>query len=199
MRGAKATTETRRATATTVLAAAALAVASLLSGCAGQGALGAIPDPDWRLRTLAGEEFALGDTRGRPVLVNLWATWCPPCVEELASIDRLAQRVADTGVAFLLVTPEEAAPVREFLARRPLGVPVLLEGTLAPEAFGAIVLPTTFVLDAEGVIRLHHRGAADWDTPEVEALLRALSAEASSSGVSAGASSRGASPPGDRS
>jgi hypothetical protein len=70
--------------------------------------------------------------------------------------------------------------VRDFLARRPLEVPVYLEATLAPEAFGTIVLPTTYVLDAKGVIRLHHRGAADWDTPEVEAFLRALSADASS-------------------
>ncbi len=146
----------------------------------GTGPLGAVPDPDWRLRTLAGEEIALGDTRGAPVLVNLWATWCPPCVQELASIDRLAERVADAGVQFLLVTPEDEGPVREFLARRPLGVPVYLEGTLAPEALGAIVLPTTFVLDAQGVIRLHHRGAAEWDTAEVEEFLRALSAEAAS-------------------
>lgn len=146
---------------------------------AGTGPLGAVPDPEWRLRTLAGEEIRLGDTRGGPVLVNLWATWCPPCVQELASIDRLAERVADSGVHFLLVTPEDEGPVREFLARRPLGVPVYLEGTLAPEAFGAIVLPTTFVLDGDGVIRLHHRGAAEWDTPEVEAFLRALAGEAS--------------------
>lgn len=145
----------------------------------GTGPLGAVPDPDWRLRNLAGEEIALGDTRGGPVLLNLWATWCPPCIQELASIDRLAERVADAGVRFLLVTPEDEGPVREFLARRPLGVPVYLEGTLAPEALGAIVLPTTFVLDSEGVIRLHHRGAAEWDTPEVEEFLRALSAEAS--------------------
>lgn len=164
------------------LSASSSVVASLaaLEPPTGTGPLGAVPDPGWRLRTLAGEEIALGDTRGAPVLVNLWATWCPPCVQELASIDRLAERVADAGVQFLLVTPEDEGPVREFLARRPLGVPVYLEGTLAPEALGAIVLPTTFVLDAQGVIRLHHRGAAEWATAEVEEFLRALSAEAAS-------------------
>ena len=146
----------------------------------GSGALGAVPDPGWRLRTLNGREMALGDTRGRPVVLNLWATWCPPCVEELASIDRLAERVADAGVEFLLVTPEDEAPVRDFLARRRVDLPVYLEETLAPEALGVIVLPTTFILDARGAIRLHHRGAAEWDTPEVEAFLRALSAEAAS-------------------
>ena len=143
----------------------------------GTGALGAVPDPEWRLRTLAGEEIRLGDTRGGPVLVNLWATWCPPCVEELGSIDRLAERVADAGVRFLLVTPEDEGPVGDFLARRPLAVPVYLEATLAPEALGVIVLPTTFLHDPEGEILLHHRGASEWDSPEVEAFLRALSAE----------------------
>ncbi|MEQ9569712.1 MAG: TlpA disulfide reductase family protein, partial [Longimicrobiales bacterium] len=157
--------------------AAWVAGAGALPGQEPDGAPGAVddvrPDPGWTVQTLAGETFTLGEFRGRPVFVNLWATWCPPCVAELASIDRLAAAVGD-DVAFLLVSPEDEAPVRAFLRRRPLAVEPVLERTLAPEALGAEALPHTVILDASGRIVLKHRGAAAWDTPEVEALLRSL-------------------------
>lgn len=159
-----------------VLAAAAMGAAPLAAqGDAAPGGPGegVSPDPGWTLRTLDGATFTLGDLRGRPVFVNVWATWCPPCVAELASIDRLATAVGD-GVAFLLVSPEDEAAVRAFLRRRPLGVEPVLEHTLAPAALGVEALPHTAILDADGAVVLRHRGAAVWDTPEVEALLRAL-------------------------
>ncbi|WP_405274915.1 TlpA family protein disulfide reductase [Gaopeijia maritima] len=136
------------------------------------------PDPAWELRTLDGERFTLGDLRGRPVFVNLWATWCPPCVAELASIDRLAAEVGDAAT-FLLVSPEDERAVREFARRRQLGVRPVLESTLVPEEFGLEALPHTVILDAGGGLVLRHRGAADWHTPEVEALLRRLATERS--------------------
>jgi thiol-disulfide isomerase/thioredoxin len=138
-----------------------------------------VADPDWALRTGTATVIRLGDLRGRPVLVNLWATWCPPCVQEMASLERLADRVRDTRVAFLLVTTEEPAHVEGFLETHPVALPVVFEETLAPEAFGPVVLPTTVVLDARGRVVLRHRGATAWDTDEVERLLRALDREAS--------------------
>lgn len=136
------------------------------------------PDPAWTLRSLDGGTFTLADLRGRPVFINLWATWCPPCVAELASIDGLAAAVGDE-VAFLLVSPEDEAPVRAFLRRHELGVEPVLEVTLAPDALGAVALPHTVVLDADGRVVLRHRGAADWNTSEVTALLEHLAATAS--------------------
>lgn len=133
------------------------------------------PDPGWELRTLRGEPFRLGDLRGRPVFVNLWATWCPPCVAELASIDRLAAELGD-AVTFLLVSPEEEEVVRDFARRQDLGVEPVLEGTMAPEDLGLEALPHTVILDASGALVLQHRGAADWSTPEVRDLLRGLAA-----------------------
>lgn len=135
------------------------------------------PDPDWTLRRLDGSTFTLGDLRGRPVFVNLWATWCPPCVEELPAIDRLARAVAETGVHFLLVSPEEGDRVRRFSERLALELSPVLEETLAPRAFGEMALPTTAILDARGRMVLLHRGAAAWDDPEIVALLRELAGE----------------------
>ena len=131
------------------------------------------PDPGWTLRTLDGETFTLGELRGRAVFVNLWATWCPPCVAELASIERLADAVGDS-VTFVLASPEDPAVVREFVRRHGLAVRPVVEETLAPEAFGAAALPHTVILDADGRLVLRHRGAADWDTVDVRELLEAL-------------------------
>ncbi|MBT8335134.1 MAG: TlpA family protein disulfide reductase [Gemmatimonadetes bacterium] len=134
---------------------------------------GVRPDPGWTLRTLDGDTFTLGELRGRPIFVNLWATWCPPCVAELGSIERLAENIGPS-VSFVLASPEDPRVVREFVRRHGLAVSPVVEETLAPEAFGASALPHTVILDAEGRLVLRHRGAADWDTAEVRALLEAL-------------------------
>jgi thiol-disulfide isomerase/thioredoxin len=160
-----------------------LAVAAGLGACSGGPPPPAVPvaevrpDPTWALRTLDDEVFTLADLRGRPVFVNLWATWCPPCVAELASIERLAASVGD-AVSFVLASPEDHRTVRDFVRRHGLGMDPVLEESLAPESFGAVALPHTVILDSEGRLVLRHRGAADWDTDEVRALLVTLAGEA---------------------
>lgn len=134
-------------------------------------------DYDWTVRTLEGEAVSLERYRGRPLFLNLWATWCAPCVAELASIEALASRPEVAGVAFLLVSPEEPEVVDRFRRRLGLSLPVLIEGTRMPRAWGLRALPTTWIVDAEGRVALRHRGAADWDRPEVAALLEALARE----------------------
>lgn len=133
-----------------------------------------MPDPGWTLRRLDGTTFTLGELRGRPVFVNFWATWCAPCVAELASIEALAAELDDTEVAFVLVSAEDAGVVREFSHRYAPGFPLVLEETLAPEGFGSLVLPTTAILDESGRMVLLYRGAEDWARPGVEVLLRRL-------------------------
>ena len=129
----------------------------------------------WVLRTLDDRVVQLEDYRGRVLFVNLWATWCPPCIEELASIQALADSLAgEAGVAFLAVSPERRGPVERFVKRRGLTVPVYLESTRMPGAYGLRALPTTFVIDRQGRIVLAHRGAAHWDTARMRAFLREL-------------------------
>ena len=131
-------------------------------------------DYDWTLRTLAGERIDLGAYRGRVLFINMWATWCPPCVAELASIGRLRDSLRTTDAAFLLVSPEQPEPVEAFLKRYRYDLPVFLEGTPLPDAFGLRALPTTYVVDRAGNIVVRHRGAADWDRESVRELLRSL-------------------------
>lgn len=128
----------------------------------------------WTLRTLEGERVRLERYRGRVLFINVWATWCAPCVAEMAGIERLRAGLAGSGVEFLLVSPEDPEPVERFLRRYRYDLPIFLEGEEMPDGFALRALPTTFIVDHSGRIVLRHRGATEWDQPAVEALLRRL-------------------------
>lgn len=131
-------------------------------------------DYDWTLRTLDGERVRLEAYRGRVLFINVWASWCLPCVAEMGSIQRLRDSLRHSEVEFLLVSPEAPEPVERFLRRYAYDLPVFLEVGEMPEAFGLRALPTTFVVDRSGDIVLKHRGATDWDQDAVRAFLHAL-------------------------
>jgi thiol-disulfide isomerase/thioredoxin len=123
------------------------------------------------------ERLSFEAFRGEVVVLNAWATWCPPCVDEMDSFAALRDSVADTGVRFLFLTTEDREHVRRFLRLQGLDLPVAFERTRLPAAYGQFGLPTTWIIDREGRIVLRHPGAARWDTPEVEALLRHLAGD----------------------
>jgi thiol-disulfide isomerase/thioredoxin len=124
----------------------------------------------------AGAPRSLADWRGRVVLVNLWATWCAPCVEEMPALDRIAARLggADFDVVAIAVDRQGAAVVRPFMEKLGLSRLVLhLDPTNAVvRALAAPGLPVSVVLDREGRELGRVLGAAEWDSPEFEAILR---------------------------
>jgi peroxiredoxin len=133
-------------------------------------------DYDWRLTTLDGQTVSLADYRGEVVVINVWATWCAPCVREIESFARLRDALGDTPVRLLLVSPEQAEPVRRFARRYRHDLPFLLEAEPMPAAFDLRALPTTYVIDRAGRIVLKQRGAADWSAPAVVRYLAHLAA-----------------------
>lgn len=109
--------------------------------------------PSVALPTLAGDTLALADLRGRHVLVNFWATWCPPCRAETPDLIALHERYADRGltVVGISVDLEGAGVVQAFADEYQIPYPVLLGGDEAVEAFGgAFALPTSFLLNPDG-------------------------------------------------
>ncbi len=136
--------------------------------------------PSLSLPALEGGNVTLADLRGRVVLVNFWAVWCPPCRKEMPSMGRLADRLADRPFTLLGVnvgeTPDE---IRAFLRQVPVGFPILLDAEGAHlKAWNVFAFPTSYVLDKKGQLRLGLFGSIEWDTPETEARLRALLDEA---------------------
>ncbi len=160
-----------------VMASLLLVATLLVAPCVGAQPAAEPVDYSWRMRALDGRTVALEEFRGRVVFLNVWATWCRPCVAELASIQAAADSLAGDDVVFLLVAPEGRRSVERFVRRRGLRLPVLLEHDPIPALFGLRAIPTTYVVGRDGRIALRHRGAAAWDAPAAIAALRSLAAE----------------------
>ena len=127
--------------------------------------------PPLKLFDLDGRAQDLVQWRGRVVLINFWATWCPPCVREMPSMQRLKEKLADKPFSILAINmaePDES--VRAFLSKMKLDftVPMDRDG-VALKSWKVFVFPTSFVLDAEGRIRLGVFGEVEWDSSEVMA------------------------------
>ena len=132
--------------------------------------------PALELSDLEGRTHKLADYRGKVVLVNFWATWCEPCREEMPSIERLRASLAGRPFAVLAVNlAEPESRIRKFLDAMPLGFAVLLDrDAKAARAWQAKVLPATYIVGPDGVIRFQHRGELDWSKPEVRRQIAAL-------------------------
>jgi thiol-disulfide isomerase/thioredoxin len=131
-------------------------------------------DYEWTIRPLDGEPVELEAFRGKVLFINLWASWCTPCIREMETIERLRRRLADTDVEFLIVAAEGERPVRRHLRKYRYDLPIYLEVDRIPEAFGVRGLPTSWLVDRAGRILVLRHGEAVWDTDEVEAFVRAV-------------------------
>ena len=106
---------------------------------------------DFTLADLQGKAWHLQDLRGKVVLVNFWATWCPPCRKEMPDLDALYNKFKDRGFVVLAISDEEAAKVSPFIAQRKISYPVLLDpGRKVNDAFIVEGIPKSFVYDRGG-------------------------------------------------
>ncbi len=135
------------------------------------------PDANWIVNGLDGETVRLGDLRGQPVFVNIWATWCGPCVAEMPAIGRLYAELHEQGVAFLVVSEEDVDTVRKFVKRENLAFPVYISKDGLPPELDSSGIPATFILDRSGRVVFKRIGAAQWDAAPVREFLLALRRE----------------------
>ena len=129
-----------------------------------------LEDFNWNLVSMSGEGLDFESLEGRVILVNFWATWCPPCVAEMPSMQELYADYGDR-VAFVFIARDEHDRVTEFLTRKNLELPVYYERTAPPVKLATSSLPTTYLIDSEGMIRVEKVGAADWNSKKVRSLL----------------------------
>ena len=112
------------------------------------------PAPDVQLVALDGKRLSFAAYRGRPVWVNFFATWCPPCKDELPEIERRYQRLRRQGLVVLGVDQQEApALVKPFMARFGLRYPVVVDQGQGAITYDLIALPTSVFIDRGGVVR----------------------------------------------
>jgi peroxiredoxin len=137
--------------------------------------------PDFAVPDLAGQAVRLSAYRGQVVLVNLWTTWCPPCRDEMPSMERLHARLKDRGFVLLAVSQDEGgvAVVRPFVEQLKLSFPILVDAQgEVGRKYGVWGYPESFLVDREGRIVERIIGPRDWASPEQIAQIEAVLARA---------------------
>jgi len=127
------------------------------------------------LYTLDGHPANLRQFRGKAVLVNLWASWCPPCLAEMPGLQALYQKTDTAKVAFVLISLDENPnKARALLKRKGYTLPVFFPAAPLPAPFNSPSIPSTVILTPAGRLADRHDGMADYDTPEFRAALEKL-------------------------
>jgi peroxiredoxin len=136
-----------------------------------------LPAPDFSYPGLDGKVVSLSDFRGKVVFLNIWATWCPPCREEMPSMEKLYKELSGEAFEILAVSIDAlgAKVVAPFMKEYKLSFPALLDpqGTVQ-QLYGTTGLPESFIIDKEGIIAEKIIGARNWATPEVIRYFRNL-------------------------
>ncbi len=146
-----------------VLLAAVLVLANLPQA-APAGAAPGEELPDFSVTCLDGGVFTLSEQRGKVVVINLWATWCTPCVQELPSFDRLQRERADVAV-LALHSPPVTTEVSEWLSGFSYGIPFAVDedGSVSKALGASTVLPQTVIVGPDGVVTYNQPGALSYD------------------------------------
>jgi peroxiredoxin len=125
--------------------------------------------PDFALPSLDGQVVRLSDYRGKVVFLNIWATWCGPCREEMPSMEKLYQEMKGEDFEILAVSIDAlgAAAVKPFMAELKLTFPVLLDAQGAIRSlYNTTGVPETFILDRNGIVAAKVIGARNWASPD---------------------------------
>ena len=121
-------------------------------------------------------KLTLADHRGKVVVLNFWATWCPPCVEEMPSLVELQQRLKDKGVIVLAVSLDaDEAAYHKFLKDHGVNLLTVRDPDLkSSNLYGTFKYPETYIIDRNGILRRKFIGAVNWNDPEVVSFLEKL-------------------------
>ena len=125
--------------------------------------------PEISLPDMDGNQVSLSDLKGKVVILNFWATWCPPCKEEMPSMEQLYRKFKDQGLVILAVNVEEDGhqAVKSFLQRTPYSFPILLDAKAeAQNTYKVFKFPETFIIDRNGNVVEKVIGAIDWTSPK---------------------------------
>ena len=149
---------------------------TVVASGADDAALTANVAPPFELGTLNGQDVSLADYKGKVVILNFWATWCPPCVREVPRLIRISETYKDQGVVMLGINTtfqDDVAKVQRFVNEQGISYPVLLDpAATVSEEYRVRLMPTTFILDREG--RIIHSKVGEIDEATLEGYVRTL-------------------------
>lgn len=135
------------------------------------------PEADFSMRLInsKGEKVSMGQLRGKVIFLNLWATWCPPCIAEMPGINKLYNEVKEEDIVFLMLSlDEDFEKAKHFVKKKDFDFEVYtLDGGM-PQMYNSQSIPATFVIDAEGGLALTHEGMADYNDADFKTFLLEL-------------------------
>ena len=148
-----------------LLLAAVLLFVNLPEAAPSPGAAVGDALPDFSVECVDGSSFSLSGQRGKVVVINLWATWCTPCVRELPNFDRLLRERGDTVAVLALHSPPVTADVDAYLADYAYTMPFAVDGdgSLAELLGASAVLPQTVILSPDGVVTYNQAGSLSYE------------------------------------
>jgi thiol-disulfide isomerase/thioredoxin len=133
--------------------------------------------PSVEFKSSAGEKLNIKNTKDKVIFLNFWATWCPPCIAEMPSIQALRNKLKNKEVVVFAMVDADSnlASSLSFMKKNNYDLPVYVQTSAAPESLFNGSLPTTVIINKQGKIVMKHNGVADYDTIEMLTLLNTLS------------------------
>ena len=131
---------------------------------------------DWDLASLDSENINLSQSEGKVIIINFWATWCPPCVAEMPDLQELYDSYGNQ-VDFYFISNEQPKPINLFLDKMGYDLPDYLQIEQSPQVLESSSLPTTYLISKSGEIVMRKTGAASWNSDKVHQVLEKLLVE----------------------
>lgn len=135
------------------------------------------PQADFNMNLVnsKGEAFSMEEFRGKVIFLNIWATWCAPCIAEMPGINNLYNEIKDEDVVFLMLSMDENfEKAKRFKEKKGFDFEVYQAVGGIPQMYHSQSIPTTYVINGKGELALTHTGMADYDTAEFKKFLRSL-------------------------
>lgn len=135
-----------------------------------------VQDYNWKLIDLKGSPLNFKESEGKVTLVNFWATWCPPCIAEMPSMQNLYNEY-ESKVDFYFVSLEDRETLQRFIQKKGYRLPIYIPQEQLPDALETTSFPTTYLISKKGAIVIDKVGAANWDSEKTKAIIEKLLAE----------------------
>ncbi|MBK5209046.1 MAG: TlpA family protein disulfide reductase [Flavobacteriaceae bacterium] len=121
-----------------------------------------------------GRTKSLKDLKGQVIFMNLWATWCPPCIAEMPTIDKLHEEMGDDVAFVMLSLDQDFEKAKVFNKSKGYDLPIYAPASNLPAMYQSSAIPTTYVIDADGNLAWTHKGMADYSDPDFKKFLNSL-------------------------
>jgi thiol-disulfide isomerase/thioredoxin len=130
----------------------------------------------FKMIDLQGKQVDFESLKGKVVFLNIWATWCPPCIAEMPNIQKLYDKVGSDKIAFVMLSVDENGmeKVKKYINKKKYTFPVYMPASNFPQEFHSNAIPTTFIISPEGKIVAKQEGMADYNTKEVVEFLQGM-------------------------